>query len=819
VLLEIFNNIPIQVYVIITSINFFTSSFLGTILLKKTKDLKSNRLFAYFSYAVAFWSLFYTISLLINNELLSNFFLRTCMLGVLFMPVLFFQFICSLTKTEKYQKFILFNYFFSIFLAFFIYTKLFAYESISFFTIHYWLKAKLILTISIVHFVFLIVFSYIILLTKIFIKNGIERTTYLTILIGTFIGFLGGWTNYAGWYQIKISPVFNIGTSFYVAVVTYAIINYNLMDIDMAWRRLSKNIMIFCVFFVMLFLSIITFYKNIYLSIIFIILNLFIYFQKDKVDKIFYHMFLGRYKKIWDKLKSIKIKNILDKVTILNILTKDISKELKITYSAYYELSNKYYEIISTNNEDYTQEKNKKISITTNLVEYLLEKKKYIYLQDLKKENKNLDLIDEMTQLKIDLCYPFFVNGFLQGFLVYNKKEDGIIFNKEELDILQNIMIDAELEMNAILKFKTISDEALNKYKNSQQTIFLEEIERLDEQREIIGLCSKSEKLVNRILKASETYIYLYNEIKKKYCCETSSDLIEIDGASDFIKHISYKKDLILYRYIKEWAEKTKAKELEETNNIMEDLKAQIIIPFSDGNKLLGFMAIGEKIDAKQEYTQDDYFLIKVICNKIKNIFSSIYANEKANLDSLTRLHNERFMLIRLQEEAAKSFEIGRNFAIGIFDIDNFKGINDTFGHGEGDETLKTIAEVVQSLIRPSDEVFRKGGDEFILLLRNIKNEDVKNFIKRFEINYNEDSRIKDLEKRYKRKVTISMGICPYNPTVKNYDYKMQDVDILIKMLMNLADASLYQAKKNGKAQIRISKEIKNIEYIPKIKG
>jgi diguanylate cyclase len=94
-------------------------------------------------------------------------------------------------------------------------------------------------------------------------------------------------------------------------------------------------------------------------------------------------------------------------------------------------------------------------------------------------------------------------------------------------------------------------------------------------------------------------------------------------------------------------------------------------------------------------------------------------AIELTNVDPLTELLNRRGMNSSFVAEAARSDRHGAPLCIASIDIDNFKQINDTFGHPAGDAALTHIAKVMRATLRPHDVLARVGGEEFIVLLPN----------------------------------------------------------------------------------------------------
>jgi diguanylate cyclase len=92
-----------------------------------------------------------------------------------------------------------------------------------------------------------------------------------------------------------------------------------------------------------------------------------------------------------------------------------------------------------------------------------------------------------------------------------------------------------------------------------------------------------------------------------------------------------------------------------------------------------------------------------------------------ANTDPLTGIANRRAIMALLDEEHSERIQDGAQFGVALLDLDGFKGVNDTLGHHSGDALLQHVANrLVQSAL-PSDTVGRLGGDEFIILLRNLE--------------------------------------------------------------------------------------------------
>ncbi len=152
-------------------------------------------------------------------------------------------------------------------------------------------------------------------------------------------------------------------------------------------------------------------------------------------------------------------------------------------------------------------------------------------------------------------------------------------------------------------------------------------------------------------------------------------------------------------------------------------------------------------------------------------------------IDRLTGVHN----FYSFEKEMKKNINIynryDENFAMAMIDIDNFKKINDTFGHQNGDEFLKKFVNHVTKYIRQEDFLARYGGDEFIILFPR---SDKELAIKVIERLYNDS--LNYINAYQEQGVTFSCGISDYKESI-----------YLEKDIVFVADSRMYQAKDKGK--------------------
>ena len=164
---------------------------------------------------------------------------------------------------------------------------------------------------------------------------------------------------------------------------------------------------------------------------------------------------------------------------------------------------------------------------------------------------------------------------------------------------------------------------------------------------------------------------------------------------------------------------------------------------------------------------------------------------EQAIRDPLTGLYNRRFLFEALEKEVARTERYGTDVSFVIFDVDDFKSINDDHGHAAGDQVLRTIGHVAESAIRPTDSVARIGGEEFALLLPQTGQLDALLIAERVRTAISRRTILDD------RRVTVSGGIasCPHDATGRDG-------------LHGRADAALYWAKRNGKDLCAVASEV-----------
>ncbi len=185
------------------------------------------------------------------------------------------------------------------------------------------------------------------------------------------------------------------------------------------------------------------------------------------------------------------------------------------------------------------------------------------------------------------------------------------------------------------------------------------------------------------------------------------------------------------------------------------------------------------------------YMAILSDMTSLKKADEKIYYH--ANYDSLTKLPNRAYFVKQLENILKESKENETQVAIFFIDVDKFKDVNDTYGHDVGDEMLITIAKRLQNSIREGDFLARIGGDEFVLIAKNIKNQE------------NTRKLSLKIQKKIKERIdidgvsffmTLSLGVAIY-----------PEHAITSQTLLKNADIAMYEVKESGRDNFKIYTE------------
>ncbi|HEX5889706.1 MAG TPA: diguanylate cyclase [Pyrinomonadaceae bacterium] len=158
-------------------------------------------------------------------------------------------------------------------------------------------------------------------------------------------------------------------------------------------------------------------------------------------------------------------------------------------------------------------------------------------------------------------------------------------------------------------------------------------------------------------------------------------------------------------------------------------------LPLFKDDVLLGALSVySSELD---QYTDDHMRLLETVtrlaADALGNAMQHAEAESNALTDPLTGLPNARYLSLRFDEEAARARRTDRAFQVMMLDLDEFKNVNDTFGHKTGDKMLREVAHIIEGQLREYDFLARYGGDEFVALVQEMAGSQVDELCRRIE--------------------------------------------------------------------------------------
>jgi diguanylate cyclase (GGDEF)-like protein len=223
-----------------------------------------------------------------------------------------------------------------------------------------------------------------------------------------------------------------------------------------------------------------------------------------------------------------------------------------------------------------------------------------------------------------------------------------------------------------------------------------------------------------------------------------------------------------------------------------------ITAPLNEMAKIVRSVGLDQAPIELKEHTDDELGRLVRAINDMSNWVSesTSHLKELAERDELTGLYNHRALIMMLEDEIARSKRYKQPFSFVLLDIDNFKEINDTYGHVAGDEAIRQFAPLILESIREVDKVARYGGDEIAVIMPETPGTEAVSLAERIRIGVGaQQVLLKNIEMIT---LHISVGVAEY-PGGKDS----------LKDLVSAADEALYEAKKSGRNKVCVESWIK----------
>jgi diguanylate cyclase (GGDEF)-like protein len=216
-------------------------------------------------------------------------------------------------------------------------------------------------------------------------------------------------------------------------------------------------------------------------------------------------------------------------------------------------------------------------------------------------------------------------------------------------------------------------------------------------------------------------------------------------------------------------------------------IHAGLAVPLPGDSATLGYLTVFTRSKG-HSYSDDEVRQLETLALRagpaIENARRFREARQLADLDALTGLHNRRFFHETLARECARAHRYERKLSLIIFDLDDFKEVNDRIGHLAGDSVLSEAAERARSVVRTADVACRVGGDEFGVILPESSLEDADQLYRRIQ-NAVSSRPIGQAGKLY-----LSAGVA---------ELRAEDDPVAF---FQRADDALYRAKEAGKGRV-----------------
>jgi len=216
---------------------------------------------------------------------------------------------------------------------------------------------------------------------------------------------------------------------------------------------------------------------------------------------------------------------------------------------------------------------------------------------------------------------------------------------------------------------------------------------------------------------------------------------------------------------------------------LLADAKSVLAMPISYGDTMLGVLNVESR--REKAFLPQEILILRTLADLLATALHNALVFQKmqqqAITDSLTGIKTRRFFIEALQSEWKRASRNGRPFSVVMMDLDNFKEVNDTLGHLEGDLVLARVARVLEQRCRQTNVVARYGGDEFVILMPETGQEQAQLMAERLRAWISMDPMLSE------RRITGSFGLATY-PVHGTIDEEM----------LRVADAGMYVSKRSG---------------------
>lgn len=399
-------------------------------------------------------------------------------------------------------------------------------------------------------------------------------------------------------------------------------------------------------------------------------------------------------------------------------------------------------------------------------------------------ELRNLQLPEELESAHF---FPIFKRGVLSWIIqIYNTQLEG-----ESVQVLQGFCRQLALPLENILLRQQVQD---HYHRLTAVADFSFEISG---QMESLDLCNVILKNATAILGAGRGSLMIYDPVREELVVKAASNpyFHTLEGVT-----VKPGEGIAgrVFREGQSWL----VKNIKTHSRCRESYERQyrtssfLSVPLLLKGRTLGVLNLTDKTDGGIFDEKDLQLLESIVSHAAvavergENREASETLKKISITDPLTELYNRRFFQERLEEEVQRAERHCQSLSLIMVDIDNFKKLNDTFGHVEGDEVLKSVASDIRRTLRGIDLVSRYGGEEFAIILPMTNSAAARKAAERIR---------RKIAQRHSPAtgnnpgwpLSISLGVATFAPELQTG-----------RALVEAADRALYQAKNSGKNRV-----------------
>jgi diguanylate cyclase (GGDEF)-like protein len=315
-----------------------------------------------------------------------------------------------------------------------------------------------------------------------------------------------------------------------------------------------------------------------------------------------------------------------------------------------------------------------------------------------------------------------------------------------------------------------------------------QKIENFNEVIFKLNICDSEEEVFSKI----DSYIKKNLGLDSFSFFIFNSGLLEKKYVSGFVPDQIFKNEFFYNRMLKHFEknsiESLSVEEFFNTFNIgdrsissINDLRFMIFIPVKNVGIFIFFT------NGKEQVSENNIKFLDLLGNQsvvaLKRIWLQKSLKEQAEVDPLTGVYNRRYFDKYIETEIERAKRYGYPITFIMLDVDRFKEVNDLYGHQIGDLVLKSVGSILMGQTRKIDTVIRYGGDEFLLILPNFKNENIDGFMNRLNtavMQWSEEVKILEFN------LELSIGIALWEP---------RD-DVPVDKIVGNADMMMYEDKR-----------------------